>query len=555
MNYFTTRQSFFLYSYDIDVKEKEKLDLFLKLLDKANLYEVIRPSLEKTNYQGRNRIQPCNMLATILYAFMIDNGHLREIERSCKISLDYMYLMNGEKASYVTFSNFINDIILSNIFEIFKRINQALISEIGFDISDIFIDGSKFEANSNKYKFVWKPTKKLKRLENEIKELLSQYSIKPQTIDMASLSESINKLNELSLKSNIGLKKTLRGKGRKLTQIQKDYFKLLEYVPKLLKYHEQIRICGENRNSYYKSDHDATAMCLKEDYYSGLGSNMHAAYNVQFIVAKGFILGVYVSQDRTDYMTLSPCLEQFKTFYGTYPKNVCADAGYGSYDNYKHIESKYIGNYIKYPSWQGERKGTSPQLFREEEEKILCLNNRVGEKIEMKNRHPQKKEAFIYRFTGCRKCKYKAICKKRTKKKTEPFRIAEICPDYLKFIEIVRENLLSPKGIELRVNRSIQAEGDFGNMKQNLSYNRFRRRGKNKVTMEIILMSIGINIRKYLRFKATGELPKFWIAPDNLQSEGKPKIKIPKSTNKKTKAVNQLSKDSHKYQRKRTIKS
>jgi hypothetical protein len=68
-------------------------------------------------------------------------------------------------------------------------------------------------------------------------------------------------------------------------------------------------------------------------------------------------------------------------------------------------------------------------------------------------------------------------------------------------------------------------------------------------------MSIGINIRKYLRFKATGELPKFWIAPDNLQSEGKPKIKIPKSTNKKTKAVNQLSKDSHKYQRKRTIKS
>lgn len=54
-------------------------------------------------------------------------------------------------------------------------------------------------------------------------------------------------------------------------EMRKDYSLLLEYLTKSLDYEEKERICGPNRNSYYKTDHDATAMCLKEDYYSGLG--------------------------------------------------------------------------------------------------------------------------------------------------------------------------------------------------------------------------------------------------------------------------------------------
>jgi|GEM_PF-6309260 len=76
-----------------------------------------------------------------------------------------------------------------------------------------------------------------------------------------------------------------------MAPITKDINKLKAYLGKALDYEEIEEICGE-RNSYYKTDKDATAMCLKEDYCSGLGSNMHAGYNVQLIVSKGIIVAL-----------------------------------------------------------------------------------------------------------------------------------------------------------------------------------------------------------------------------------------------------------------------
>ena len=550
---FTTRKGFFLYSFDIDKEEREKLDNFLHLLDVSGVAEIIENSTKKLNYQGRNKTNQFNMLATVLYAFMIDNGHLREIERSCKMSLDYMYLMDNERVSYATFSNFINEIIVPNIDEIFSKITTAIIKETDIDISDIFIDGSKFEANANKYKFVWKPRKNLKNLEKKIIDLFNKYNIQISNVDNSSITESIFKLILYGQELGVNLPKTERGKGRRLLEIQKDYFKSLDYLKKFLKYSEQIDICGPNRNSYFKTDHDATAMCLKEDYYSGLGSNMHAAYNVQFIVSKGFILGVYASQDRNDFITLIPCLELFKDYYGYYPINVCADSGYGSYANYRFIKSLGIGNYVKYPSWQKEMSGKSPRLFKVDDDKVLCLNNKVGKIVDNGKSHPKNQNAKFYRFTGCNKCIYKSICKNRIKNKSENFRVSEINIDYLNFLDEVRDNLLSPKGIELRVNRSIQVEGEFGNIKQNLSYTRFRRRGIDKIKTEITLMAIGINVKKYLRFKNTNVLPKFWVSPENLQAEEVPEIKVPKKIVVKQKSANQISKSSYKYTQKRLL--
>lgn len=516
------------------------------------MFETIKESLKKDNYQGRSRIDSHNMLATILYAFAMDGGKLREIERSCKISLDYMYLMEGETPSHVSFANFINDIISPNIMGIFREINKTIIDKMNINIDDVFFDGSKFEANASKYKFVWKPTKHIQNLQKKVFDILVRYDVhtNQKKINSVIIADSITRLKDIAVLKKENLDNFKTGKGHRTTQMQKDYLRLQESLNKMLKYEEQVRICGENRNSYYKTDHDATAMCLKEDYYSGLGSNMHAAYNVQFTVTKGLILGVYVNQDRTDFHSLIPCLESFKEFYGHYPKNCCADAGYGSHENYKFLNENNIGNYVKYPSWEKERNGTRPQLFNVyDEDKVRCLNNKTGEILTLQNRHPKNKDAHIYKFTGCRKCAYKAICKERLKKKTEPYRIAEICLEYIKEINTARENLLSPKGIEIRVNRSIQVEGDFGNMKQNLSYERFRRRGLAKVTTEIILMAIGINLRKYLRYAISGYLPTFWVAPENLQPEPMPKVKM-KIPKQKQKSANQKNKSSYKYKKK-----
>ena len=80
-------------------------------------------------------------------------------------------------------------------------------------------------------------------------------------------------------------------------------------------------------------------------------------------------------------------------------------------------------------------------------------------------------------------------------------------------------NLLSKEGIEIRVNRSIQAEGVYGDLKQNYLFTRFRRRGMEEVTSEIMLHLLGYATRKLFRFFETNKKCNFWSAPSNLIPE------------------------------------
>ena len=61
----------------------------------------------------------------------------------------------------------------------------------------------------------------------------------------------------------------------------------------------------------------------------------------------------------------------------------------------------------------------------------------------------------------------------------------------------VLDNLNSIHGALLRMNRSIQSEGTYGEIKANRGYERFRRRGINKVILEIAMISCGFNLHKY----------------------------------------------------------
>ena len=94
-----------------------------------------------------------------------------------------------------------------------------------------------------------------------------------------------------------------------------------------------------------------------------------------------------------------------------------------------------------------------------------------------------------------------------------------------RYIEFQREkqkaeaNLLSKKGIELRVNRSIQVEGVFGITKQNKGYTRTRRRGLTKVSTEMMLTFLGLNIKKIFDYYKRNKQPKFWVAPEDLEPE------------------------------------
>ena len=161
-------------------------------------------------------------------------------------------------------------------------------------------------------------------------------------------------------------------------------------------YEEKEEICGE-RNSYYKTDLDATAMCLKEDYYSGLGSNMHAGYNIQIMVSKGIILDYYVGQERNDFYEFIPTLDGFYNNYGFYPKRLCADAGYGSLSNYRYLKEHNIENYVKYNMWRQDVSGENVDFYKFVNGKLICLNGKTAiEKGEHNGRHPRAKNNKFY---------------------------------------------------------------------------------------------------------------------------------------------------------------
>ena len=179
-----------------------------------------------------------------------------------------MYIMNNKAPTHMTICSFINEYILPNQAEIFLIITNTIFKFCSIKMDKMYIDGSKFEANANKYKFVWKPTTYHIRLSDKVRLLLKKYDImrgisSEGIIDSKIIANKVIELHKYFHNNNIDLE-------LKINKVYcKDYYMLLNYFDKSLEYEEKERICGPNRSSYYKTDYDATAMCLKEDYYSG----------------------------------------------------------------------------------------------------------------------------------------------------------------------------------------------------------------------------------------------------------------------------------------------
>ena len=148
---------------------------FDRFMEEIDLEKYLK-SIPK-HYTGRLRYNPVSMLKTVLFGFMT-NGYisLRELEDQCKVNLRFMYLMDHETPSYRTFGYFINEVLGDSIEEIFSDINQKIFEMEHVDLQHLYIDGSKFEANANKYTWVWKKAteKSRYRLYNKITLLFQE---------------------------------------------------------------------------------------------------------------------------------------------------------------------------------------------------------------------------------------------------------------------------------------------------------------------------------------------------------------------------------------------
>lgn len=541
MTNFTTRNTFLIPSFDLDIKEREKIDRFLYILEKSNVAELFSNNCY-TSKGGRPAYSDYDLFATVLYGFAFNNPTLRNLEDACKYDLRYIYMMQQNRPGHSIFGNFINEVIVPNNDLIFHNVTNAILQECNIQIEDVFIDGSKYEADANKYKFVWKPTKFHEKLSNKIRTLLSEVNLSDNVphigiIDSKLIAQKVSHLSLILDDDNY---------------LKDKYDELCQYLIKALEYEEKERICGPDRNSYYKTDHDATAMTLKSDYYSGLGSNMHAAYNSQLLVAKGVICTYYISQSRSDMNDFIPILKRFNEYYGYYPIRVCADAGYGCLDNYRFLNDNNIENYVKHSSFQGNVSGSNPdRYYLNEDGTLTCLNGNTGFKVDISNRHPSKSGSYFYKVEGCNECPFSIYCKRYMKNKNDNYRIFEVQEELCFYKQKALDNLLSPKGIEMRVNRSSQVEGAIGVIKQDMNYVRNRRTLIDKVKTEHMLTYLGYNIRKLFRYFSGKAKFNYWLAPDNLKAELKRKPSAKRLANKvntqKKKTNNQKAKDGYKY--------
>ena len=524
MDYFSISQERLCPDFDIDPAEKGKIDSFLRFLDTTGLGRIIGKNVKtRTSAGGRLPFNPYRFLAAVLYAFCLKRTTLREIDSLFKNDLRFLYIMEGEKPGFSTISNFMNAFVLPCRDEIFHCITSAVLSISGADAGTAFLDGTKLEANANKYKFVWKPTWFHGRLDRKTVALLSEFGIdagrpggKPLTSE--EIGEYVRQAEKILARRGIDMADEAGKKGKARSASYRMYLSLCSYLEKTLEYEEKERICGPDRNSYYKTDHDATAMCLKEDYYSGAGGNRHAAYQVQLIVCGGIIAEYLIDQNRNDAYSAVPILRKYRSFYGRSPERLVADAGYGLPGLYGYCRENGIEPYVKYQDWQGEVSGTRPPVYEAvSPDRIRCLGGRTGRPVPGQARTAGGR--ILFAITGCTGCAFMPYCRRFRKDKDSDSRTFQVDVGYRMMRQKARDLLLSRKGIELRVNRSCQVEGAFGVIKQDMGLTRFRRRSLEKVSMEFMLYALGYNIGK-LRKALSGKLKvHYWTAPPGLVPE------------------------------------
>ena len=334
---------------DKDIAEDDPVRLLDALVDNLmldNVYKFYKPS-------GRKPYHPQMMLKVILYAYMNNIYSCRRIESLLKRDIHFIYLAGYEQPDFITINRFRNR-VKKEINNIFTQVVLVLAAKGLISLDVEYIDGTKIESKANKYTFVWKRTveKNRARLQEQIRTLLLQVddviaqdnAAKTEGVEFTAalldeISEELNKsLESVPEPKTKEEKQAVRTKKKQLKELEKKRNKLQEYD-------QHLEVMGE-RNSYSKTDPDATFMHMKEDAMRN--GQTKPGYNLQIATENQFITDFALYANRTDTLTLPSFLESFKLRYHRYAKTVVADSGYGSEENYLFMDVHNMEAYVKY---------------------------------------------------------------------------------------------------------------------------------------------------------------------------------------------------------------
>jgi len=521
--------------------------------------------------KGRSGYNPIMMYALVTYANMRGVRAVDRIVELCERDLAFIWLAKGQKPKRDAFYDFKGEKLTPEILDdLHYQFLRRLEKEGLITLKELFIDGTKIEANANRYTFVWRGIinyhlaglldtidvlyKKYNTFltENEydtkyklgnarmfiiegmdkVREVIEKNRTRKLTKHKKLSNNTLIEIDSCSpleiLKLQTNLTKIANGegisfetgKGKRKPQIQQLYEELEECGKRLMQYKECFEIMGKDRNSYSKTDIEATFMRMKEDHM--LNGQLKPAYNVQIAVENYFIIHSYISSDRTDYNTLIPVLEKHKTAFGSYPEAATADSGYCSEKNLLFLKENSITGYIKlqdheqrktraYTEDIGKYYNMKRENF-EDEVYYVCQDGRELRHIrtETKKQDGYEQTYEVYGCADCSECPHRAKCLYKYNEETDADKnkVMKINERWEDLKEETHANILSEKGILNRQIRSIQTEGHFGDIKENEDFRRFNYRSSEKVYKEFMLYAIGRNLNKYHRF-LHGEIQKF----------------------------------------------
>ena len=480
----------------------------LEDLDYSLLYQAY-------SAKGRNpAVDPKTMFKILTYAYSQNIYSSRKIESACKRDINFMWLLAGQKApDHSTIARFRTGFLADACENLFYQMVKRLEDVGELSKETVFIDGTKLEACANKYTFVWKKSvsknqeKLLMKIADFIDECEQLYGIQivhGDTVKMKHVKRLRRKLYALKQEENIDF---VHGIGKRKSPLQKSIETLESYLDRLKGYTKKLHICGK-RNSYSKTDPDATFMRMKEDAMGN--GQLKPAFNLHHGVDSEYITWLTISPQPTDTTTLIPFFKEAETYLSFKYKKIIADAGYKSEENYVYLEKNGQVAFIKPSNYEKSKtRKYKKDIGRIEnmnyDEVKDCYTCKNGKQLlstyvrRSKSKTGYISEKTIYQCSECKDCPYKRDCIKGNNCKTpmeERHKVLSVAKTFLKYRKEDLERILSDEGIHLRTNRSIQVEGSFGELKQDMQFRRYLSRGTSNVLAESILLAMAKNVNK-----------------------------------------------------------
>jgi len=452
---------------------------------------------------GASSYHPRMLLKALVYAYINNIYSSRKIEQALGESVYFMWLTGMSKPDHNTINRFRGQRLQKTLQPIFTQVVVLLCEEGLLSLKDLYTDGTKIEANANRYTFVW--GKAIRTSKERIKQQLNELWKYAQSVAASEMDDTdpsgFDKIDKEKVNATIDkINNALRDKQVTGKVRQKLNYAHKQWPAALDKYEQQEKILGTDRNSYSKTDPDATFMRMKDDHMRN--GQLKAGYNVQISTNNQYIASYSIHQNVTDTGALIPHVEQHIKELGK-PNNITADAGYGSEQNYQWLEQKRITAYVKHNYFDREQrerlKEKDPYAkenlrYDQDKDVYYCPSGQrmknIGTKTSItkggfEQTHTQ------YQAKSCVGCSLRKQCHDQ-----KGNRIIAVNHNLNRLKQQVNKRLKTKRGIQKRKQRCWDTEPVFGNIKHNHHFKRFMLRGLEKVAIETGLLALAHNLRK-----------------------------------------------------------